>query len=381
MFKWFRNGTVEAIPGPFSNGEVDQVFEIITNSTNLPTFGRKKRQTFTRPPPIAMEMEIKVGFDKSFKDHLEGEDKAKQYWRRTLPHVQNYYCNFQTKIILTEVSEAEQLIDREIKADGCCCDNIELKIQCPPVEKPEDKCQPKDCADLIKDIVLKPTQEQFDNHKSLDLVVYLSHDAADSFGTVGVANTGSVCTASGRARSINECNKDEEAKCAGTVAHEIGHNLGMLHDFDEEHGGDGKKSGGCVDNHPYVSEGLNGIMSYEESNDIWTQCNINDFLRHYSDVTGKGHILDNWCAPPLAFDDDKVNKACGGDRDGMGTLTEDSSVYDQLEWLNNCENFQSETESILSSINPLLVTRHRERCDRIRTRKALLAASSGLFDL
>ena len=53
------------------------------------------------------------------------------------------------------------------------------------------------------------------------------------------------------------------------MAHEIGHNLGIKHDFDDYHGGD---SGPCNQN--------NHIMSYQSTRIKWSTCSKADFEAH-----------------------------------------------------------------------------------------------------
>ena len=76
---------------------------------------------------------------------------------------------------------------------------------------------------------------------------------------------------------------EKQSSAAGTaqlVAHEIGHNLGMSHDFDPQHGG---QNGYCD---------CKGIMSYcNNAPQRWSSCSRNDFKAHYN--MNKG----NWCLP------------------------------------------------------------------------------------
>ena len=66
------------------------------------------------------------------------------------------------------------------------------------------------------------------------------------------------------------------------MAHEIGHNLGMYHDFDEVHGG---QSNSCNQN--------NHIMSYGSSKEIWSTCSKHDFEARYLWVKQTSSV--SWC--------------------------------------------------------------------------------------
>ena len=61
----------------------------------------------------------------------------------------------------------------------------------------------------------------------------------------------------------------------------MGHNMGMLHDFDAEHGGE---NGACNGQ---------GIMSYGSAPNVWSTCSKNDFLALYNSIIGDGSLY--WC--------------------------------------------------------------------------------------
>ena len=66
------------------------------------------------------------------------------------------------------------------------------------------------------------------------------------------------------------------------LAHEIGHNLGFYHDFDNHHGG---QSSSCNQN--------NHIMSYGSSKDKWSTCSKKDFEARYLWVKQTSYV--SWC--------------------------------------------------------------------------------------
>merc|ERR1711962_433306 len=103
----------------------------------------------------------------------------------------------------------------------------------------------------------------------------------------GIAWVGSAChIRSGMQININEHVSwgNPELVTAKTLAHELGHNLGMSHDFDQIHGGNGRPGSnlrGC--------EGT-GIMSYGSKSNprnpsaspiAWSTCSNSDFSKWY----------------------------------------------------------------------------------------------------
>ena len=110
------------------------------------------------------------------------------------------------------------------------------------------------------------------------------------YGVIGLAWVGTICGPSswkGYKASINEKRQNAVAS-AKVVAHEMGHNMGMLHDFDNVHGGSGGSCNG------------QGLMSYGNTPSQWSSCSRNDYLARYNQVGGY-----NWCMAAAP-------SACGG---------------------------------------------------------------------
>merc|ERR1712106_131034 len=108
------------------------------------------------------------------------------------------------------------------------------------------------------------------------LTSYFCEDISGESRLRGYAWKGSACRIDGYAVNINELftTANSDLRTAKNFAHELGHNLGMKHDFHGDHGG---HPGPC--NHK-------GLMSYGERPDQWSECSNKDFTEWWKK---KGH--------------------------------------------------------------------------------------------
>merc|ERR1712008_388830 len=261
MFKWTTEGNVEVIESPFKNGGASEVLqrgegdytedgdeEVLTDQeAELIKFEEACVGGICTLPATQL-LQIRVGYDDGFKNKVGGTAQAEAYIAATWPHIQVSYCHSSlgSKVLVERLSGIKHYSGKSLQASGA------------------------------------KLQEMFTDTKndigSADLVLYMGYDTS-YWGTVGIAWSPVVCQHSGYNKyksSINEW-RQTHTEAAHVMAHEIGHNVGMAHDFSNAH-----KTAGC--------DGT-GIMSYGNPPNQWSTCSKADFTAQYKARES------TWCMP------------------------------------------------------------------------------------
>merc|ERR1712180_550457 len=206
--------------------------------------------------PATQHLQIRVGYADGILSELGSKAKVKAYIASIWTHLQVNYCHSSlgSKVVVERLPKIKHYPVGELKADS---------------------------ASLKK--MYETTEKKL---KSADLMLYMGFIGPNYISGGGIAYVAVVCDADWAKKykqSINNYGTSHSAM-GELLAHEIGHNLGMSHDFAKKHGGDGTSgSGGPCDGE--------GIMSYGNHKSQWSDCSVKDFTAWY--MTRK----DNWCMP------------------------------------------------------------------------------------
>ena len=208
-----------------------------------------------------------MGYDNLFHRQVGGTSAAERFIATVWVHVQTFFClpSLKTKI----------LIDR-----------------LPGIKHYRD-------VDLLDRDLSKMHSHTERDLDGADLMFYIggSNCTRCSQGG-GMAYVSAVCQRKKRSQKYKQAIGlwgQSHGSVAEMVSHEIGHNLGMEHDFSTSHGGTSDEETS------YNPCNHKGIMSYSGNPKKWSECSVKDFTAHYYS------LKDNWCLPGKIFLIRKIN--------------------------------------------------------------------------
>merc|ERR1712223_1015832 len=221
--------------------------------------------------PETQHLQIRVGYDDGVKNELGGKSKVEAYIAAIWTHMQVNYCHksLGSKVLVERLPGIKHYKGMKLKGDG----NSLRKMQ----------------SHTVSDL------------GSADLMLYIGYNGPNYLQGGGIAYKPAVCepTSYNKYKQSINVYGTSHSHMGALLAHEVGHNLGMSHDFDTSHGGNGNPGSGPCDE--------KGLMSYNSPPTLkWSTCSVKDFTAHYTSNK------NSWCMPANP-------NACGGG--GGGTTT------------------------------------------------------------
>jgi len=197
-----------------------------------PTRDRKRVPVISGPLPKKVVLETDIKYDNSLLDHFTTHTKAKEWISRVVELSKPWMSHKSLAMPITLKTRKIDHTDQSLKASE------------------------------------KALFFLTSTYSPRSLTSYFCEDILGESNLRGYAWGGSACRTDGYAVNINELftTSNSELRTAKNFAHELGHNIGMKHDFADDHGG---KTGPC---------NKQGLMSYGKKRpDKWSECSNKDF--------------------------------------------------------------------------------------------------------
>jgi len=207
-------------------------------------------------PPNGFVLKIHVVYDRPFKNRFPNTESQID---QLLVHAQTYFYHsslstrFQLSVVRKDASEKYRFLEGSYTSTGSNLESFVKVVQ----------------------------GSSWPDANSYSMLSYENNQG----GGIGIAWLKTSCYSDpGYRTNINEFYRND-IKTAQIIVHEIGHNLGMYHDFD------GTPSNGRTDSKGNPCTGINGFMDYVSNADKWSGCSVDDLTAYYSTMMG----TTGWC--------------------------------------------------------------------------------------